>query len=203
MLNTDEATRLFKSKMVYKISVFLVLVGGINWLTAACCKMDAVSYLLGKNSFLTKFVYVLVGVSALTLFFNRDTYLPFLGESLIPCAAFAARTPDNANRDIEIITEPNTKVIYWASEPKDASNNGVANWNEAYGDYANSGVAIADDKGRAILRIRGPPQSYKVPLKGVLQAHVHYRICQNNGMIGPVQIHFITTGRTEAFKNHF
>ena len=119
------------------------------------------------------------------------------------CAAFSARTPDNANRDIDIITEPNTKVIYWASEPKDASNNGIANWNEAYGDYSNSGVSIADDKGRAILRIRGPPQSYKAPLKGTIQPHVHYRICQKNGMVGPVQIYFISTGRTEAFKNYF
>jgi uncharacterized membrane protein YuzA (DUF378 family) len=188
------------SKLYHKIAVFLVLVGGINWLTAVFLKEDALKMLFGKGVF-TKILYLAVGISAVSLFFNRDSYLPFLGETLVPCAAFATRTPDNANQDIIITTLPNTKVLYWAAEPNDVSNNELNNWDMAYKDYSNSGVAISDDSGKATLRIRGAPQSYKIPFKGKLKPHLHFRICKSNGFMGPVQTYFLNNGKIEAFTS--
>jgi hypothetical protein len=167
-------------------------------LTAVFLKKDAVSLILG-NGLLTKTIYLLVGLSALTMFFKRDSYLPFLGETVLPCAAFAPRTPDNANKEITLTTLPNTKVIYWASEPKEGSSNDINNWDVAYNNYSNSGVAISDDKGKVTLHFRGNPQSYKVPLKGHLKPHVHFRICEKNGIVGPVQIYYLDTGTIEKF----
>ena len=194
----NDASRLYANKWIHLVAVFLVLIGGLNWLTAVFLKKDAVSLLLG-NGLLTKTIYLLVGLSALTLFFKRDSYLPFLGETVLPCAAFAARTPDNANKEITLTTLPNTKVIYWASEPKEGSSNDINNWDVAYNDYSNSGVAISDDKGKVILHFRGNPQSYKVPFKTVIQPHVHFRICEKNGIVGPVQIYYLDTGMIEKF----
>jgi uncharacterized membrane protein YuzA (DUF378 family) len=196
-MNTD-ASKLYMQKKINMISIFLVLVGGINWLTAVFMKRDAVSTFLPKT--LAKIVYVLVGLAALYLVTKRDVYLPFLGETVLPCAAFAARTPDNANQEITITTLPNTKVIYWASEPKGDASGNLEDWDTAYNEFTNSGVAISDEKGNAILRFRGKPQAYKVPFKGTIKPHVHFRICEKYGMIGPVQIYYLENGTIEKFS---
>jgi len=196
-MNTD-AKKLYMQKKINMISIFLVLVGGINWLTAVFMKRDAVSTFLPKM--LAKIVYVLVGLAALYLVTKRDVYLPFLGETVLPCAAFAARTPDNANQEITITTLPNTKVIYWASEPKGDASGNLEDWDTAYNEFTNSGVAISDEKGDAILRFRGKPQAYKVPFKGTIKPHVHFRICEKYGMIGPVQIYYLENGTIEKFS---
>ena len=196
-MNTD-SNRLYTQKKINMAAIFLVLVGGINWLSALFMKKDAVATFLPK--LLVKIVYFAVGISALYLAFKRDVYLPFLGETVLPCAAFASRTPDNANQEVTINTLPNTKVIYWASEPKGDASGNVESWDVAYNDFANSGVAISDDKGKAVLRFRGHPQEYKVPFKGVIKPHVHFRICEKYGMVGPVQTYYLNNGVIEKFS---
>jgi len=199
----DQASRLYRDKKINMIAITLVLVGGLNWLSAVFLKKDAVALLLGTK-FLGKTVYLLVGIAALYLVFKRDSYLPFLGETLLPCAAFGPRTPDNANQEVTITTLPNAKVVFWASEPKqDASGSDLQMWNVAYNDFSNSGVAIADDKGKAVLHFRGSPQAYKVPIKGIIQPHVHFRICEKLGMLGPVQTYFLESGKIEKFSLQF
>jgi uncharacterized membrane protein YuzA (DUF378 family) len=199
----DEASRLYKDKMLSMVAISLVLIGGLNWLTAVFFKKDAVALVLGTK-ILGKTVYFLVGVAALYLVFKRDSYLPFLGETILPCAAFGPRTPDNANQEVTITTLPNTKVVYWASEPKkDASGAELESWNVAYNDYTNSGVAVSDDKGKAVLHFRGSPRAYTVPYKGTIKPHVHFRICKSLGMLGPVQTYFLDTGAIEKFTLQF
>jgi uncharacterized membrane protein YuzA (DUF378 family) len=199
----DEANRLYRDKKLSMVAIGLVLVGGLNWLSAVFLKKDAVALLLGTK-FLGKTVYLLVGIAALYLVFKRDSYLPFLGETVLPCAAFGPRTPDNANQEVTITTLPNAKVVFWASEPKqDASGSDLQMWNVAYNDFSNSGVAIADDKGKAVLHFRGSPQAYKVPIKGIIQPHVHFRVCEKLGMLGPVQTYFLDTGKIEKFSLQF
>jgi uncharacterized membrane protein YuzA (DUF378 family) len=199
MYEDSEAMKMYKSKLYYKISIFLVLLGGLNWLSAVFMKKDALQTYFGNGLF-TKIIYLAVGISAVMLFFNRDVYLPFLGETLVPCAAFATRTPDNANQEVSISVEPNAKVIYWAAEPYDASGNtGIASWDKAYMDYSNSGVALADTSGKCILRIRGSPQRYTAPFKGTLKPHVHFRVCEKNGFMGPVKTYYLENGNIETF----
>lgn len=196
-MNTD-SKRLYIQKKINMVAIFLVLVGGINWLTALFMKRDAVATFLPK--LLVKIVYFAVGISALYLAFKRDVYLPFLGETVLPCAAFASRTPDNANQEVTINTLPNTKVIYWASEPKGDASGNIESWDVAYNDFANSGVSISDDKGKAVLRFRGNPQAYTVAYKGVIKPHVHFRICEKYGMVGPVQTYYLENGVIEKFS---
>ena len=191
---------LYRTKKFHMIAVFLVLIGGLNSLSSVFMKKDFIQTWFGNGSF-TKVIYLFVGISAVTLFFSRDSYLPFLGETLVPCSAFAARTPDNANQDVTITTEPNTKIVYWAAEPYTDNSGTLVTWDKAYKDYSNSGVSISDGSGKAILRIRGNPQPYNVPFKGKLNPHVHFRVCESNGMMGPVKTYFIHSGSIEHFKN--
>jgi hypothetical protein len=134
--------------------------------------------------------------------FRRDVYLPFLGETVLPDGALLPKSPQGANQSVNITTRPGAKVVYWASEPDPAMGKAIKTWNEAYQAYENSGVAVADDRGVALLRFRGPPQPYKVPFKTV-EPHVHFRVSEGNGMFGPVQILYLKDGSIEGFADLF
>ena len=177
----------------------LVLIGGLNWLSIGLLGVDAVR--LGLAPRHAKWIYILIGLAALSLVFRRDIYLPFLGETIVPGGALAERTPQNANDQVTITTFPNAKVLYWASEPNPTQGNDIPNWDKAYGEFENSGVAIADGSGKTILRFRGPPQYYKVPIMGKLEPHIHFRICDTNGVMGRVQTKNVKTGGIEEFRN--
>jgi len=196
-MNTNSKS-LYQKKQINMIAIFLLVVGGINWLTAVFMKKDLVSTFLPR--LLTKSIYLAVGIAALYLALQRDVYLPFLGETVLPCGAFGIRTPDDANQEVKITTLPNTKVIFWASEPKKKASENLDDWDVAYNDFSNSGVALSDDKGVATLRFRGSPQAYKVPYKGMVKPHVHFRICEKYGMLGPVQIYYLENGTIEKFS---
>jgi hypothetical protein len=120
-----------------------------------------VKALLGRRG--ASVVYIIVGISALLLSLRRDVYRPFLGQTLFPAEALTLKTPQGANESVTIRTKPGAKVIYWAAEPEVHSNGASLNtWDKAYKNNENSGVVKADDQGNAVLRIRGPPQPYKV-----------------------------------------
>jgi hypothetical protein len=129
---------------------------------------------------------VAVGFAALSVAFARDFYLPFLGESIIPCSVLEPKVPENADTEVKVLVKPGDKVLYWASEPANKDMEVMKDWRNAYLGYKNAGVAIADADGFAALKVRHP-QPYKVPIHGKLDAHVHYRVCMHDGFIGSVK----------------
>jgi hypothetical protein len=129
---------------------------------------------------------LLVGAAALSVTFVRDFYLPFLGEALMPCSVLEPKVPENADTEVKVLVKPGDKVLYWASEPANESIHTLQDWRHAYLDYKNAGIAIADSDGFVALKVRHP-QPYTVPIKGGLDAHVHYRVCMHDGFIGPVK----------------
>ena len=72
------------------IAVFFLVVGGLNWgLTAFDYNIvDKINRLLSDRFRtrlrLDKFIYIVVGLCALGLLFDRTMGLPFLGESVLP-----------------------------------------------------------------------------------------------------------------------
>ena len=190
-------TTMYMQKKFHMLVIALVLIGGVNWLAIGLTGKDLVRFVLSPRY--ARMVYVIIGLSAVGLLFRRDIYLPFLGESLVPAGALVAKSPQGANDHVTITTNPGAKVVYWAAEPN-PTGKALPTWNEAYGSYENSGVAVADDRGKALLRIRGPPQAYSVPVHGRLDPHIHFRIA-NGEMLGPVQIYFLKDGRVEGFSD--
>jgi hypothetical protein len=131
-----------------------------------------------------KAVLVVALISALTLVFRRNVYLPFLGETVYPCENLADKSPDGAELRITVTDVPaGSKVVYWASEP---STSIVSNPWDAYGKYENSGVVTSDASGKAILSVR-KPTGYKVPSGRKLKPHVHYRFCQESGILSEIR----------------
>jgi hypothetical protein len=131
-----------------------------------------------------KVVSVIAMIAALSLVFRRNIYLPFLGETVYPCDNLSEKTPDGAELTVTVTDVPvNAKVVYWAAEP---STGIVGNPWDAYGKYKNSGVATANANGTAQLRIR-KPTGYKVPSGRELKPHVHYRFCQESGILSSIR----------------
>ena len=164
-------------KKVHMMAVALLVIGGLLGLW--CWR---------KRSFWGNALAILIALAALYIGTQRDSYLPFLGETVIPCSVLRDRIPDHA--DVEVTVDhlkPGAKVIFWAAEPATEGLAKIQDWQRAYLDLANAGVATVTAAGTATLRIR-KPQPYTVPLMGRLESHVHWRSCQDGGFMGPVQI---------------
>ncbi len=179
--------------------ILLLVVGGINWLLIGIFKVNLVEFVLGKG-WAARGIYIAVGIAALIIAFQRDTYLPFLGETLVPCSTLQDRTPPGATVSIEVEAEPGKKVLYWAAEPETERLEKINDWRKAYLSYENAGVVTADSQGRASLRVRNP-QAYLVPWKGRLEPHIHFRICGERGFLGRVKTVFLSDGHVEGFLN--
>ena len=187
------------TKKLYGVAILTLVFAGLNWGSVVIFKTDAISSLFGKDSAISKFIFVFVAACAIFVGSSRDSYLPFLGETVLPCSVLQERIPDRAEVKVRIVAPVGHKVIYWAAEPTATEQKMFTTWQDAYGDFNNVGVAIADAEGSALLQVRRP-QSYWVPPGRRLAPHIHYRICGQDGILGPVRSLFIEE-RLEGFGN--
>jgi uncharacterized membrane protein YuzA (DUF378 family) len=192
----DGWTPLYIKKMLYKIAMVFLVIGGLNWLTIGAFDVNLVRTFFGE--WLADYIYIIVGLSAVTIMCDRNTYLPFLGPMVLPSSVLQDRAPPGATKEVKIITTPNTKVLYWAAEPANEKIKDVLSWKDAYQHFENAGVATANQEGVAILRVR-PPQNYTVPIRGELQQHVHYRLCNEDGWLSQVHTTYLDKVVPEGF----
>ncbi len=101
---------------IQMIALVFIIIGALNWGLVAL-GFNLVSF-IANNTFasLEPTVYVLVGVSALLHLFARNYYLPFLGDSVFPCASMTEKIPTNATVSTNVQIEPLTNIVYWAAE---------------------------------------------------------------------------------------
>jgi uncharacterized membrane protein YuzA (DUF378 family) len=195
----DSMDRTYIKKLFFKLAMVFLIIGGLNWLLVGVFEYDLVQSIFG-NGLMATLVYVLVGISALAIMFDRDTYLPFLGPMVAPCSVLQDHYPSGATKHVKIIITPHTKVLYWAAEPANDPLEKLQTWKGAYLNYDNAGVTTSNADGVAILKIRDP-QSYKVPFKGRLEPHVHYRVCGEAGWMGRIHTIFVPPNGPEGFEN--
>lgn len=72
----------YLQKLAFKVGMMIVLVGALNWGLIGAFRVNLVDRVFGKGAVAAKVLYVVVGLCALAIAFNRDTYLPFLGECI-------------------------------------------------------------------------------------------------------------------------
>jgi uncharacterized membrane protein YuzA (DUF378 family) len=195
----DSMDQTYIRKLLFKLAMVFLIVGGLNWLLVGIFKFDLVQSIFG-NGTMALLIYVLVGISAIAIMFDRDTYLPFLGPMVAPCSVLEDHYPSGATKNMKIIVTPHTKVLYWAAEPANDKLESLQSWKGAYLNYDNAGVTTSNADGVAILKIRDP-QSYKVPFKGRLEPHVHYRVCGEAGWMGRIQTMFVPPNGPEGFED--
>jgi uncharacterized membrane protein YuzA (DUF378 family) len=197
----SNARSMYWQKMAHKLAVVVLVIAALNLGLVGLNRVNLLERLLGKGTWLLRGFYLLVGVAALSMAFNRDTYLPFLGETHFPCSLLQEQTPPGATRNVQVRVEPNAKVLYWATEPSDGGVD-LKPFDVAYGGYKNAGVAIADHNGFVMLKVR-EPQDYTVPFKGRLEQHIHFRTCSDTpGFIGRIKTAYVKDGRVEGFVSH-
>jgi uncharacterized membrane protein YuzA (DUF378 family) len=188
----------FLRQKLHALAILLLVIGGVNAGLLALTGTDPVRALFGTKSLVTNGIFLSVGLAALSIAFFRDSYLPFLGSSVVPCDVLQAHTPEGADAEVRVVVAPGAKVLYWASEPANEELAHVQDWKQAYLGFRNAGVAVADADGRAALRVR-KPQGYTVPMKGELAPHVHYRVCEGSHHLGRVET--VRLDGTEQFAN--
>jgi hypothetical protein len=184
---------------VRMIAILIVIIGAFNWLAIGLIKFNVLEKIFGANSIIPRLLYVIVGVSALLIAFDRDTYLPFLGPTVVPCSLIPERIPKGADTRIEVHVAPRSKVLYWAAEPATEGLKKINDWRGAYLEYMNAGATTANCDGVASLLVKNP-QPYVVPWKGRLEPHIHFRVCSENGMMGRIKTVFMD-GRVEGFRD--
>jgi hypothetical protein len=179
----------------YKLKMFIIafiILGALNTASSQI-KYDFIKIISDKikNSLnlcfdLEYYFYILTGIFAVIIAMDRNTWLPFLGESVLP-SIFVPLKINNGNKIIKVNVTPNTKVAYWSTllHQQDPI------VNLAYKDYSNSGVVMSDKNGVAILTFN-KGSGYYLPNGKHLNAHVHYReIGEDLGMIGPIQTYYL------------
>lgn len=173
----DSLTLLLMKKRIEMLTLLITALGAIG------LGLMALYHSKGAATWL-KVIYMVVVVCGILNLVSRDYLLPFLGDTAFPCDSMATKVPENANMQVKIQTKPNSNVVYWAA---DAHKEIMSNPWTAYADYANAGVVRSDVNGVAILHFR-KPSSYKVA-QGLmtLHPHVHYRVCENPGMLSKIK----------------
>jgi uncharacterized membrane protein YuzA (DUF378 family) len=162
----------------HMIAIILVLVGGFNWLLIGMKYPDLVKMTL-PSSFVNP-VYIIVGLATLYLLFRRDTYLPFLGYTVVPSNAFQNMVPKDSDTKVTVPVEKDaSKVLYWATMSGDV----VSSPEEGYKGTKN--VGVAEVFGDTVELNFVCPKQYKVWGK-TLDRHVHYRFIMDNGILTPV-----------------
>ena len=138
-----------------------------------------------RVSILTRIIVFLVLLIIIPIVIQRDTYLPFLGQAVLPLSVLKDdMTPEHASIvvNVKVNSKEGTKVIYWAANP-DESGDVVKSPFKAYADYKNAGIAKVDN-GIATLKLNCPSR-YSVPF-GTLSKHIHYRLINDKGMMSRV-----------------
>ena len=79
-------------KWAHMIATILLVIGGLVWGGVGLFGVNVVAAVLGRG-LLANIVYVLVGVAAIVVAVDRSSYLPFLGETVMPCSLLSERVP--------------------------------------------------------------------------------------------------------------
>ena len=139
------------------------------------------------NTVLRIFVIFVIAASVMMMM-KKETFLPFLGLTVLPNTLIAnEKIPNGANLSytIDMNGYPDgTVVVYWAANKTDKI---IEDPYEAYKNYNNVGVSKVKN-GKAEVRIFCPDQ-YKVKkvFTQLLERHFHYRIVlKDTGFLSPV-----------------
>jgi uncharacterized membrane protein YuzA (DUF378 family) len=196
---------MYSAIIVHMILLAFVLIGAVNWgfHTFGYNLVEMLNRFLSgvfkRRLPLDRIIYVVVAVSAVALAVQRDTWLPFLGNSVLPGAVVPLKK-NMGDTTVDVKVTQGAKVAYWAAEPETkvgASEKGASESNKAvplvraaYDQFENSGVVVANDQGMATL-VFNKGTSYIVPSGRKLESHVHYREFGEDGMMGPVKSVFV------------
>jgi uncharacterized membrane protein YuzA (DUF378 family) len=149
---------------------FLLVLGGLNYFLMGVINVNMFSFI--QNPFIIRVISILIGVSALCFLFNRDYYLPFLGEVIIPIGP--KKSTENLTKIKLSGLPPNTTIIAWGAQNDKLT---FDNPYDAYGNYSNTEITQSNENGEAFVELSCPSEYYvsKFGMQRRLDRHIHYR----------------------------
>lgn len=161
-------------------AMMLLIISGLNWLSIGLHGNNFLEKLIPQS--LLNTVYIIIGIAAIYIAFNRNTYLPFLGWSVFPGDLVPLSQPSDTTISVYV---PNMKdaqkIVYWATNPGETDDDPYI----AYEDSDNAGVVLAQGD-QIELKLRCP-KNYKIYKQGrPLPKHVHYRYILKNNVISDI-----------------
>lgn len=158
-------------------------------ITLLLCLFFSLKKIKGAWSFVLPLLTIIsiVGL-AYTAIFDRNYYLRFLNKTVFPTGLIFQGSGPNSKKKVSLQYDleadglaPGTKVIYWASFSGDYDTPV-----KAYKDMSNSGYTEVQS-GSTEFMLHEMPGTYKVPWKGKLQPHIHYRTVLKPSMLDEVK----------------
>jgi hypothetical protein len=183
--------KVYSKAKIHMFMVALVFIGAIHYVLI---KFNYDPLVMLNNYIMTSINYdlnidqvfvLLIAISVIYLSMQRDTWLPFLGETVLPSTLIPLKKLEG-NRTVEIKVKPNTKIAYWSALPSKEIPDVVT----AYGDFSQSGVVMSDENGIATLTFNDN-EGYVVPTGKYIKPHLHYReLTGEYGMISPIKTQY-------------
>lgn len=159
----------------YTMPILLLII--INYTTSSYNNKYDIFNLI-NNSYFKKITLTLLSLYALYLLFDKNTYLPFLGQTVLPSKLLC----NNLNNDniinnnnlihLKIKTDNDTEKIIWWAADSDNPNIIIDNPKDAYKKYNNSGVSLVNNRLAEVVLLC--PKSY-IAGGRELPKHLHYR----------------------------
>lgn len=179
---------------LYVLSLCILLFGGLNWFLIGGADFNIIHKffsLITKDhaNKLSKISYLIIGICTLYLliFQQRQMFLSFLNETVMPPTIFKSQAPFFSNSKLTVDAPGGYMVIYWAANPAKKYYDNINSWREAYDGFKNTGVAdVVNDKAELVFSI---PVRYKVTMgmtTKLLDRHIHYRILYPDGIMSKV-----------------
>jgi len=179
---------------LYIFSLSVLLFGGLNWFLIGSADFNIIdkffSIFMRQNvKQMNKISYLIIGICTLYLliFQQRQMFLSFLNETVMPPSIFKSQAPFFSNSKLTVDAPGGYMVVYWAANPVKKNYDNINSWEEAYDGYKNTGIVdVVNDKAELIFSI---PVRYKVNMglhKKLLDRHIHYRILYPNGIMSKI-----------------
>ena len=111
---------IYFEKKVFSKEMMFVTINAINILVIGLLNKNIIKMISDEiNPKVYQILCVVIGLSGLHLMFNRDSFLPFLGDTIFPTETLRNKIPNGANTQVTIKVPRNSKIVYWASNPSD------------------------------------------------------------------------------------
>jgi uncharacterized membrane protein YuzA (DUF378 family) len=179
---------------LYISSLTILLFGGLNLFLIGGIDFNLIhkifSLIIPQHANeLSKISYLIIGICTLYLliFQQRQMFLPFLNETIMPPTIFKSQAPFFNNSRLIVDASGGYMVVYWAANPVKKYFDNVNSWQEAYDGYKNTGIVdVVNDKAELVFSI---PVRYKVNMgfkTKLLDRHIHYRILYSDGLMSKI-----------------
>jgi uncharacterized membrane protein YuzA (DUF378 family) len=144
---------------LYFFCLIVVIIASINWGIVGSFNISLFEIII-SNKNIRYVLYMIIGLSALYLCFQKSLWFPEYSKTLLPDKIFNLQSPNTYTHVIKVTAKQNKKIVYWTDD--------------------NYGVVLADKDNFARIKLDIKDKDTKTVL--------YYRKYNDDGVLGDVKI---------------